>query len=133
LRRIARVATAVAVFLVAIPLVWYGLYPEPYDPKNIGFVLWKHGLNPYENLGDALAAIRHGDLIDESVGHTEADLRVRWGYLTTPHQRGGTLEDCYNNTPSIKAKEKALFLRDSWYLATFTLGKVDDVVHMKPC
>jgi hypothetical protein len=120
-------------FLAAAAGAWYALYPEPWDPKNIGFVLWKHGLNPYENLDNALGATQHGNLIDESIGHTETELRARWGYLLTPNQAGPVLEACYNDTPWIRAKEKARFLRNSWYLATFTHGKVDGVVLMKPC
>ncbi|MEO5925688.1 MAG: hypothetical protein ABIR70_17840 [Bryobacteraceae bacterium] len=38
-------------------LAWIRMYPDPRDPWNIRYVLWKSGLNPSMNLDDALDAM----------------------------------------------------------------------------
>ena len=39
-------------------LVWLGTYPDNVDPRNIYYVLWKHGLSNNMNLDDALVALQ---------------------------------------------------------------------------
>ncbi len=40
-------------------LFWVTGYPEDYDPKNIEYVLWSHGLNRNMNLDHALGGMTH--------------------------------------------------------------------------
>ena len=40
-------------------VIWLSMYPEDADPKNIYYVLWKHGLNNNMNVDSALVAMSH--------------------------------------------------------------------------
>ncbi|MGA7559162.1 MAG: hypothetical protein WCF61_01975 [Terriglobales bacterium] len=65
--------TASALTLVALGMLlsfgmfvaWIVLYPEDQDPKNIDYVLWKHGLNQNMNLDHAIAGMTHDKMARE--------------------------------------------------------------------
>ncbi len=46
-------------------VAWIVLYPEDQDPKNIDYVLWKHGLNQNMNLDHAIAGMTHDKMARE--------------------------------------------------------------------
>ncbi len=130
MKRAAYSALVLIATLAAAAGAWYALHPKPQDPKNIGYVLWKHGLNPYENTDDALDAMMHDGFAGRLVvGHSEDEVRAKFGYLLTPAQRGWVFQPCDN----VAQSKKALFLRDSLFLVTFSHGKADELILMRPC
>jgi len=61
-RRIAFAAFFIGVGAILLLLVfdtWLGIYSDDVDPKDIYYVLWKHGLNNSMNLDSALGAMSH--------------------------------------------------------------------------
>src|SRR5258707_4059010 len=48
-----------AILSLLVFYAWLRTYPDDVDPKNIYYVLWKHGLNNNMNLDSALAAMSH--------------------------------------------------------------------------
>jgi hypothetical protein len=59
-----------------------GLRYEPGDPRNIHYILWKHGLNRNMNLDIAMAAFYLDTDRDRLIrGATEDQLKNRFGYV----------------------------------------------------
>lgn len=82
--------TAIGVGLVALGVLlsyayfihWVKQYPHGDDPKNIDYVLWKHGLNQNMNLGDAVSAMTHDVWSVRLVeGQTKDQLKNRFGII----------------------------------------------------
>ena len=101
-------------------VVWLGTYPDNVDPKNIYYVLWKHGLNNNMNLDHALGAmIGDSRRASQVLGLTEDQLKARFGYVRTLEEVTPYYRACYS-TPGGGARaekgsksEDAVFLRDS--------------------
>jgi hypothetical protein len=87
---------------VCCSLFHYGYYPDEGDPKNIKYVLWKHGL--YKMDLDLATEVMVGDPHRESlvIGKTEAQLKKRFGYLLTPDEASFYVRACTSDRPSIK-------------------------------
>ena len=67
---------------VAVVLVWLGVFPDKGDPRNIRYVLWKHGLNKNMDLDNALFAMVGDVGRDRQVqGLTKDQLKARFGYV----------------------------------------------------
>lgn len=123
--------------LVVVPLfgfgLWYSLYPEPWDPKGPSYVLWKAGLNPFENIDYAISGVLHDPDGNELVaGKSEERLRKTFGYLLTPSQAGPFLERCFIETEWMKGK-KARYVRHTRMLILFDRDVATEYVYMKPC
>ena len=145
-RRIALAAffTGVGVILSLLVLyTWLGIYPDDGDPKNLYYVLWKHGLNHSMNLDSALGAMSHDVWPVRRVeGLTKDQLKGRFGYIRTLAEVTPYYQACYftpgvftlgNVTRAeIAAKsEDAFFLRDSPWMVVMKNGKVVDLVFCK--
>jgi hypothetical protein len=145
------VPIAFAAFFIGIGVVlssavfaaWLGTYPDDADPKNIYYVLWKHGLNNNMNLDSALAAMSHdGWPLRRVEGLTKDQLKARFGYIRTLGEVTPYYQACYF-TPGaftlgnvgraeIAAKsEDAFFLRDSPWMVVMKNGKAVDLVLCK--
>lgn len=145
-RRIAFAAFftgAGAILSLLVFYTWLGTYPDDVDPKNIYYVLWKHGLNNNMNLDSAVAAMSHDVRPVRRVkGLTEGQLKARFGYIRTLSEVTPYYQACYF-TPGtftlenadhaeIAAKsEDAFFLRDSPWMVVMKNGKAADLVLCK--
>ena len=145
-RRIAFAAFFTGVGAILSLLVfctWLEAYPDDADPKNIYYVLWKHGLNNNMNLDSALAAMSHDVWPVKRVeGLTKDQLKARFGFIQTLAEVTPYYQACYftpgvftlgNVGPAqIAAKsEDAFFLRDSPWLVVMKNGKAVDLVLCK--
>lgn len=91
-------STAFALFFTAagallswcVFLFWVSDYPNADDPKNIDYVLWKHGLNKNMNLDAALRAMTHDSWpIERVAGLSEEQLQNRFGYIRAASENPG--------------------------------------------
>ncbi|MGH9735054.1 MAG: hypothetical protein ACRD8A_10760 [Candidatus Acidiferrales bacterium] len=131
------VTLGVALSLVFV-VVWSQSYPDPSDPKNIYYVLWKHRLNKDMNIDSALAAMSHDVWpVRQVEGLTEEQLKARFGFVRTLDEATPYLRDCYS-TPGSAAreetsgnKEDVMFLRDSPWMVVMKNGKAVDLVMCK--
>lgn len=125
-------AASVAVFL------WLRIYPEPYDPKNLGYVLWKHGMNRHMDLDAATAGMTHDTWAVNIVkGMTKDELNARFGYIRTLPEARPYLQLCpsVNGTVGelgVKPQGKeVVFLRDDAWMVILDNGKAVDLVLCK--
>jgi hypothetical protein len=126
----ARAATLVVAFSIAIVILWIVVYPEP-DPKNIKYVLWKHGL--YRMNLDAASDLMIGDSNREMLvlGRTKAELQGKFGYLSTLSEASPYLRGCYENSHWQGAD--VLFIRKSPWMIVFSGDKAKELVLIKGC
>lgn len=103
--------------LAVIAVLWAGLYPDKYDPKNMHYVLWKWHLASIDL--DRAVSVMHHDRWSERMilGKSEEALRTRFGYLLRPEDAA----PCYRNAAQGLAAtgDKVMFLRRSDYLIVF--------------
>jgi hypothetical protein len=145
-RRIAFAAffTGVGVILSLLVLyTWLNTYPDDVDPKNIYYVLWKHGLNNNMNIDSALGAMSHDTWPERRVeGLTKDQLKARFGYIRTLGEVTPYYQACYYTpgtfTPGNAARaeiaaksDDAFFLRDSPWMVVMKNGKAVDLVLCK--
>jgi hypothetical protein len=127
----ARAAILALTFSIAVVIGWILTYPSESDPKNIKYVLWKSGLYGM-NLDKATGTMIGDGSSDELVvGKTRAQLRERFGYLSTPADASQYLRNCYQNS-SWKGRE-VLFIRKSPWMVVFDGDKATDLVLIKGC
>ena len=130
------------VFFVVVAILlsfvaWRGLYPEDDDPKNIDYVLWKHGLNARMNLDDAVAGMTHDTSpVNIVKGMSEEQLETRFGYLRSLEEATPYLQRCYAPATfgelGVRAQGmRVVFLRDSWWMVILDGGKAVDLVLCK--
>ena len=146
LRRIAFAALFVAVGVVlsfGVLAIWLGTYPDDVDPKNIYYVLWKHGLNNNMNLDYALGAmIGDASRVRQVQGLTKDQLKDRFGYIRTLGEVTPYYQACFftpgvftlgnADRAAIAAKsEDAFFLRDSPWMVVMKNGKAVDLTLCK--
>jgi hypothetical protein len=145
------VRIAAAAFFIGVGVIlslgglitWMGTYPDDTDPKNIYYVLWKHGLNNNMNLDSALAAMSHDVWPRRQVqGLSKEQLQARFGFIRTLGEVTPYYQACYF-TPGaftlgnvgraeIAAKsEDAFFLRDSPWMVVMKNGRAADLVLCK--
>lgn len=137
------VAVGVIVILsISVFVVWLGAYPDDADPKNIHYVLWKHGLDNDVNLDSALVAMSHDTSAVRRVeGLTKDQLQARFGYLRTLSEVTPYYQACPtrgpfappNVSPAEPAakNEEAFFLRDSPWMVVMKNGKAVELVLCK--
>jgi hypothetical protein len=143
-RWLVRIAFA-ALFIVvgvilslAVLITWLGTYPDDVDPKNVYYVLWKHGLNNNMNLDSALAAMSHDVWpVKQVQGLSKEQLKVRFGFIRTLDEATPYLRGCYE-TPTAAGqiqsrgnREDVAFLRDSPWMVVMKDGKAVDLVLCK--
>lgn len=119
--------------IIIAGLVWYAGYPDPDDPKNIGYVLWKVGPNPFENLDDAsnalVADVHRDNLV---IGKTEEQLRMRFGFLLSADKASPKLRRCLPTVEWASGKH-VMFIRNSYDLIVFDKGVATGVGFLKEC
>jgi len=128
------VATSIIAAFLVVVLLWVGLYPDKYDPKNIHYVLWKRHLAPID-LDRAVSTMHHDQWSERMIlGKSEDALTRRFGYLLPPE----AALPCYRDASQgiAPAGDKALFLRKSDYLIIFHDGLAVNLVLLnqaQPC
>jgi hypothetical protein len=140
-RRIAFGAffTGAGVILSLLALyTWLETYPDDADPKNIYYVLWKHGLNNNMNLDSALAAMSHDVWpVRQVQGLSKEQLKTRFGFIKTLDEATPYLRGCHATPTAIGGgerqgkREEVAFLRDSPWMVVMKDGKVVDLVMCK--
>ncbi len=115
---------------IGFVILWILVYPEP-DPKNIKYVLWKHGLYRMDldtasdtMIGDS----NRGVLV---LGKTKVELREKFGYLSTLSEAPPYLRGCYEN--SRWTGTDVLFIRKSPWMIVFSGDKAKELVFIKGC
>jgi hypothetical protein len=117
---------------------WVKQYPVGYDPGNIDYVLWKHGLNQNMNLDYAVAAMTHDVWPVRLVeGKSKDELKNRFGYIRALSEARPYDQLCYT-IPETRGQlgihptgKEVVFLRDSDYMVILDNGKAVDLVHCK--
>jgi hypothetical protein len=115
-----------ALIVVALG-VWQSVYHDPYDPKNVRYLLWKHDLAPM-NLDLASAII----LIDPDrnvmiLGRTPEELAFRFGYLKSSAEVRPHLREC----SALRPGAKVMFLRNVDLMIVFVNGRASETVICK--
>lgn len=135
-----------ALFFVAVGVIlstglvvgWMQTYPDQSDPKNIYYVLWKHGWNSNMNLESALAAMTHDTWPVRRVqGLSQEQLKARFGFIRTLDEAAPYLRACYS-TPDSAGREEThgnktdvVFLRDSPWMVVLKNGRAVDLILCK--
>ena len=127
---VTRAVALVVAFSIAVVIVWTLTYPEP-DPKNIKYVLWKHGL--YGMDLDTASGTMIGDANREILvlGKSKVELREKFGYLSTLSEASPYLRGCYEN--SDWKSTDVLFIRKSPWMIVFSGDKATQLVLIKGC
>jgi hypothetical protein len=127
---LARAAALVVVVSIVIVILWILVYPEP-DPKNIKYVLWKHGL--YRMDLDTASGTMIGDSNSEMLvlGKTKVELREKFGYLSTLSEASPYLRGCYEN--SHWKGTDVLFIRKSPWMIVSSGDKAKELALIKGC
>lgn len=116
---------------------WVKAYPTGYDPKNIDYVLWKHGLNQNMNLDNAIGAMTHDTWAVRLVeGQSKEDLKNRFGYIRTlkearPYDQLCSTNGSVGERGIAAAGKEVVFLRDSDWMVILDNGKAVDLVLCK--
>jgi hypothetical protein len=141
LPRIAFAAFFVGIGVVlslGVIITWVETYPDAVDPKNIYYVLWKHGLNNNMNIDSALVAMSHDVWpVRQVQGLTREQLKNRFGYIRTLGEATPYLRGCYS-TPGAAGqaetrgrREDVAFLRDSPWMVVIENEKTVDLILCK--
>ena len=117
-------------------IYWVKTYPAGYDPKNIDYVLWKHGLNENMNLDNAIGAMTHDTWAVRLVeGKSKEELKTRFGFVRALKEARTYDQLCYTNGSvgerGITAGKEVVFLRDSDWMVVLDNGKAVDLVLCK--
>ena len=127
-------SSLVAAALLVAVVLWWGLYPDKYDPKNIHYVFWKWHLAGID-LDRAVSTMHHDRWSERMIlGKSEKSLTARFGYLSPPE----TVPPCYRaaSQGTVLNGDKVLFLRRSDYMIVFHNGVASRVVLLNdvgPC
>jgi hypothetical protein len=121
------------IFLVIAGLLvsgtWVVMYPGPSDPKNLRYVLWKHGLCEMDLDRAAGNMIGDGNRNSLVLGKTREQLRKQFGYLLSPDEVSPYLREFYS--VSGWKRGDVSFIRTSPWMVVFKNGKADDLVLVK--
>ena len=119
-------------------IIWLHIYPDNTDPKNIYYVLWKHGLNDNMNPDFALVAMSHDVWpVKQVQGLSAEELKARFGFIRTLEEATPYLRGCYSAPGAIGQietqgnKDDVVFLRDSPWMVVMKNGKAVDLVLCK--
>jgi hypothetical protein len=143
LMKLRKLATGLALVVAGAVLtlghfrLWIATYPDAGDPKNLSYVLWKHGLNSDIDLDMALGTMTH-DVASENrvIGLTPTELQARFGYTKTYEQVSTYLQLC--DTPNgtgdhdnHSVVHDILYLRNSNYMVMMKNGRAADLILCK--
>ena len=125
----------VLILLVASVLLvvggWMLMYPEPSDPKNVKYILWKagfHTMNVDLATGTMIGDPSRDDLV---IGKTKGQIRDRFGSLLSPAEATPYLRACYLS--SDWRHREVLFIRTSPWMIVFDGDRATDLVLIKGC
>jgi hypothetical protein len=118
-------------------LYWVTAYPDAWDPKNIDYVLWKHGLNRNMNLDDALSGMTHDTwAVDRVQGLSKDQLRAKFGVVRSlsdarPYDQLCVSPETVGELGTHTTGKEFVFLRDSDWMVILDKGKAVDLVLCK--
>lgn len=116
---------------------WVKAYPAGYDPKNIDYVMWKHGWNQNMNLDNAIGAMTHDAWPVRLVeGKSKEELKNRFGFIRTlkearPYDQLCSTKGSFGERGIAAAGKEVVFLRDSDWMVILDNGKAVDLVLCK--
>ncbi len=137
--------TARALFFVALGVLlsfgaialWLVTAPDTNDPKNLYYVLWKHGLNLNMNLDHALdTMVLDPDQRAFVIGSTKEQLKSRYGIVHSISEEPPYYQRCddlaSSNQPAVwQEGREAVFLRDSNWMVILEHGRAVRLVQCK--
>lgn len=135
-RQVRRAAYAVLLIAVGVALsgcgflFWLTQYPNADDPKNIDYVLWKHGLNANMNLDAALKAMTHDSRpVHRVAGLSKRQLQDRFGYIRSNNETTpcGEPKDLLGIFGAYSGADEAVTLRDSSWVVLLKNGIAVDL------
>jgi len=126
------------VLSLGVLITWLETYSDAVDPKNIYYVLCKHGLNNNMNIDSALVAMSHDVRpVRQVQGLTREQLKNRFGYTRTLDEATPYLRGCYS-TPGAAGqvetrgeRENVAFLRDSPWMVVIENEKAVNLILCK--
>jgi hypothetical protein len=124
-----RIVILAFIFIIIFVGGWILSYPDSNDPKNIKYVLWKHGL--YRLHIDTVISAMVGDASrnDLIVGKTKTQIQKRFGTLFSPNEVSPYLREAYEN---FWKGTEVRFIGHSPFMITFDKnGRATDVILMK--
>ena len=141
--KLRRLSTALALIVLGVALtlgffrLWIATYPDAGDPKNLSYVLWKHGLNSDMNLDMALGTMTHDTwAVHRVLGLTPSELQDRFGYTKTYEQARPYMQ--LRDTPIATGElgnhpigHDVLYLRDDEWMVIMKDGRAIDLVLCK--
>jgi hypothetical protein len=130
-KRIALAILAIAVLLSFVAGSWTLTYPDAADPKNMKYVLWKHGL--YHLDKSAILFPLTSDSARNGVigGRTKDQIRDMLGPLVLPADASPYLAGCIAN--SNLNREDILFVGNSPVAIQFENGRAEEMWVVKGC
>jgi len=130
-RRSVRVILVVVVLPFLALSVWELLFHGPCDTKDLRYQAWKHGLYPMgmDSAMETMLLDAHRD--DLAVGKTEAELRARFGYVSSLANANEYVKYCYDNSPY--RGRQALILRNSNGMVLMKDGRAEQLLFVKGC
>ena len=132
LRRIGIAAIALVVVIPALVLGVWGLllYPDPNDPKNMRYVLWRDLGVPMDLDRATYVFGSDGPHQYRLLGMTKDELRERFGYLTPVEKASSELQYCYR---TYRKGKDILYVRRSDIELMFEHDRVVEVTISKGC
>jgi hypothetical protein len=127
----ARLVVAVVSAALLAILGWQLLYPDPGDPKNIKYILWKAGILRIALSQATATMVGDGDRDSLVVGKTRVEIEHRFGPLITIEQATPYLTRCYQQSPW--AGRAVSFIADSPWMVVFGGEKANELVLLKGC
>jgi hypothetical protein len=124
-------------FSFGILMFWVTAYPEDYDPKNIDYVLWTHGLNRNMNLDDALSGMTHDAWSVRLMrGLSRDQLKTRFGNIrelkaARPYDQLCDSPDAMGQLGIHPTGKEVVFLRDSDWMVIRENDRAVDLVLCK--
>ena len=125
--KLSKVTAAIWLLLALMLGAWQILYSDRNDPKNLRYVLWKHGLASFD-LDQACATMSHDAPDTLVLGKSKAEIEQKFGYLTSPAMAGPYYAHAYYS--QWKGMDAA-YIRHSPWLVVFHDGKATQLVLVK--
>jgi hypothetical protein len=128
-RLLSRILIGLFVLAAIVTAGWVLAYSDRGDPKNIKYVLWKHGLYPY-TFGFTGNMTHDSSAKELVIGKTKEQLERKFGKLVSLAEASLYLKQEYEEYPYQQEKD-VCFIAESWWMVVFNGDKASDLVLCK--
>jgi hypothetical protein len=131
-KRIALAILAIAVLLSFVAGFWTLTYPDAADPKNMKYVLWKHGLYHLEPrfILDGLYADPERDKF--VIGRSKEEIEAMFGPLIPAKESPNYIPSCFDHS-AWPADQTYLVSINLWWAVAFQNNRAVDFRLVKGC